>query len=73
MTWEQESAIIQRTNPTHHSLPSNLYLRVWFSVRIAPVAELVEELFSLPPSMSAPGADGPQVHAASGNCGSCPG
>lgn len=44
---QQGSAIIQRTDPAHHSLPSSLDLRVWFPVRIAGVAELVEEVFSL--------------------------
>lgn len=42
---QQGSAITQKTNPAHHSLPNSLYLRVWFPVR---VAELVEEVFSLP-------------------------
>lgn len=45
---QQGSAIIQWTNPAHHSLPNILYLRVWFPVRVAGVAELVEEVFSLP-------------------------
>lgn len=44
---QQGSSIIQRTNPAHHGFSSSLYLRVWFPVRIARVAELVEEVFSL--------------------------
>lgn len=44
---QQGSAITQMINPGH-SLPNSLYLRVWFPVGIARVAELVEEVFSLP-------------------------